>query len=83
MKTQEQINKIKEVILNNGEGFTIDLNGNAIKKDNGFFISITHIKGKNLNHLIRKVLYIKRFGFNHLKDLFIGGWKDKENNFLS
>lgn len=81
MRTQQQINKIKEFILNNREGFSCNLYGNPINKKEGYFISITNIKGKRLNHLIKKVLYIKRFGFKGNNNLFIGGWTDKENNF--
>lgn len=81
MNTQQQAQVLKEVILKNESGFTCDFNGHLISKDNGFFIAITNIKGKNLNHLIRKVLYIKWAGFNHLKNLLVGGWKDTDNNF--
>lgn len=81
MKQQEQAQILKEVILKNDNGFTCDFNGHLISKDNGFFIAITNIKGKNLNRLIQKVLYIKRTGFNHLKNMLVGGWKDNDNNF--
>ena len=82
MKTQtKQINNIKTIIKENKNGFTIDLNGHFINKQEGFFIGITNLKGRNLNHLIKKVLYIKRMGFNGNKNLFIGGWCDNKNNF--
>ncbi len=81
MESQKQINTLKEVILKNKDGFSCSLNGKPIKHKEGFFLSITNIKGKRLNHLIRKVLFIKRFGFKDNKNLFIGGWADNDNNF--
>lgn len=81
MNLQQQTNKIKEVILNNKNGFSCSLTGKPINKKNGYFISITNIKGKRLNHLIKKVLYIQRKGFKGNNNLFIGGWKDEDNIF--
>ena len=81
MDKQKQINILREVILSNKEGFSCNLNGKPINKKEGYFISITNIKGKSLNHLIKKVLYIKQFGFKGNNNLFIDGWTDRENNF--
>jgi len=81
MTIQQQINKIKEVILKNPDGCTFDFKGNIINKNNGFFVSITNIKGKQINHLIKKLLYIKKTGFKEVKNLNGGCWKDKQNNF--
>ncbi len=81
MEQQKQINILREIMLKNKEGFSCNLNGNPVNKKEGFFISITNIKGKSLNHLIKKVLYIKRFGFKNNKNLFIGGWTDKDKTF--
>jgi len=82
MRTEQQIRKIKEVILNNKNGFTINLNGKFVNKDNGYFISLTNIKGRNLNLLIKKALYIQRIGFKNNKNIYLGGWVDKQNNFF-
>ena len=81
MQQQKIITILKEVILKNKGGFSCGLNGKPIKHKDGFFLSITNIKGKMLNHLIKKVLFIKRFGFKNNKNIFIGGWCDGENNF--
>lgn len=80
MREQKQI--LKEVILNNKEGFTCDFKGKLINKENGFFIGITNIKGKQINRLIEKVLYIKKNGFKDNKNLFIGGWNDGKTFYL-
>ena len=69
-----QISLLKDVIVNNKDGFTCDFKGHIIEKENGYFIGITHIKGKNLNLLIKKLLYIKTKGFGHMNNLNIGGW---------
>ena len=81
MKTKKQINILKGVILKNKNGFSCDFRGRLINKNKGFFVAITDIKGKNLNYLIKKVLYIKRMGFKDNKNLIVGGWKDKEGFF--
>ena len=80
MDKQKQI--LKRVILNNKDGFTCDFKGNLINKNNGFFVGITNIKGKQLNRLINKILYIKKNGFNDLKDLYVGGWYEEKTFYL-
>lgn len=69
--------RLKEVIENNQNGFTCNLKGELSSYQKGYFIGITHIKGKNLNLLLKKVLFIKEKGFNHMDNLFLGGWSDK------
>lgn len=73
--------KIRKVIKENPEGFTIDLNADSVKKTDGFFIGITNIKGKNINQLIQRVLFIKKTGFKGTNNLLIGGWKDENKTF--
>jgi len=76
MKAQETAQILKEVVLKNQDGFTCDFNGKAINKTDGFFIAITNIKGKQINRLINKILYIKTTGFKDNKNLLVGGWKE-------
>jgi len=81
----EQINKelLKELILKNKEGFTIDTNLNFVNKNKGFVVALTDNSDKNLNLLIEKTLS----NYNTLKSLsryklFFGGWFcDSENKF--
>jgi hypothetical protein len=80
MTTQRQ--KIKEVIINNSAGFTIDFNGEIVRLSEGYFIGLTNIKGKDINRLIDKVLIIKKFGFKETENIFIGGWKDPQTNLF-
>lgn len=76
---KEQAQILKEVILKNPNGFTCDFKGNLVNKKNGFFVSITDIKGKQINRLIKKILYIKQNGFKENKNLSFGYWKDEQN----
>jgi hypothetical protein len=77
-----QQTQIKEVILNNKDGFTCDFKGNPINKKYGYFVGISNIKGTDLNNLIEKVFLIKLNGFLNNKNLFIGGWKYKKTFYL-
>lgn len=82
MIKQIQINKIKEVILKNENGFTLRLTTlKPYEENKGYAVAITNLKGKQINHLIKKVLFISKAFKQIEKNLFIGGWKDKENNF--
>ena len=81
----EQINKelLKELILKNKSGFTIDKNLNFVNKKNGFVVALTDNSNKDLNLLIEKTLndlntlkHLSRF------KLFLGGWYcEKEHKF--
>ena len=81
----EQINKelLKELILKNKEGFTIDMNLNFVNKNKGFVVALTDNSDKNLNLLIDKTLndYKTLKSLSRYK-LYFGGWFcDSENKF--
>jgi hypothetical protein len=84
VKQKDTIKKIKDILIKNPDGITLDFKGNILNKSDGFYISITNIKGKNLNLLLRRLFFIKRFAFNQMKNkLILGFWKDKDNkNYL-
>jgi len=77
-----KIHNLKRFISKNPDGFTIgfnDLKPYSLKK--GYSVSLTNIKGKNVNTLIKKVLNVGNIGFNSIRNkLFIGGWNDLNNN---
>lgn len=82
MTTQKAtIETLKSIAKSNHEGFTIKattLKSYSAKK--GYAVSITNIKGKNLNLLSKKVLFCLNVGFSHIKkNLYIGGWRDTDN----
>jgi len=66
--------RLKEVILNNPAGFTMDLKGNLIKK--GFACAITNRNQKtDLNENLTDLFRIIKRDFNQMgKNIFIGGW---------
>jgi len=75
--------KLKEIILKNKGGFTIDKNLNFVNKKNGYVVGLTNNKEKNLNVLINKAIdnYNTLKHFSRYK-LFFGGWVDDENNYF-
>ena len=75
------VNRIKENCLKNNDGITLDFKGYIVNKNNGYYVSITKIKGRNLNLMIKRILFIKKYAFNQVKEnMFIGFWRDRENN---
>ncbi len=77
-----KINRIKENLLNNKNGITLNFNGNIENKKNGFYISISNIKGKSINYLIKKTLSIRNTAFKEVNNLFLGGWNNGVYYFL-
>jgi hypothetical protein len=78
---ENKTQKIKEIILNNKEGFTIGFKDLKAYKGVGYSVSLTNIKGKNLNNLIRKVLIVGNYGFKEIhNNLYIGGWFNSKEN---
>lgn len=83
VKQKDTIKKIKDILKNNPDGITLDFKGNILNKSDGFYISITNIKGKNLNLLLRRLFFIRKFAFSQIKNkLLIGYWNDKNKNYL-
>ena len=83
MVKTNKIQQIKEIYLNNKEGFTIGFDDlKAYSKNEGYSIGITNIKGKNLNNLIRKVLFIGNNGFSQIKEKYIGGWFNPQDKMF-
>ena len=77
-------NKLKEIILKNKNGFTIDRNLNFVNKKNGYVVGLTNNKEKDINLLIDKAINNFRTlkHFSRYK-LFFGGWYDSQNkNFF-
>jgi hypothetical protein len=75
--------RLKEIILKNKSGFTIDKNLNFVNKKSGYVVGLTNNKEKDINVLIDKAIN----NFNTLKHLsryklFFGGWSDSNNFFL-
>lgn len=77
------INKIKEIILNNPNGFTLKLNNLKIMKS-GYAVAITNRTNDkfislddNLNNLIELI----QVNFSQImNNLYIGGWYNKDND---
>ena len=75
--------RLKEIILKNRNGFTIDKNLNFVNKKNGFVVGLTNNKEKNIDILINKAIE----NYNTLKHLsryklYFGGWCDNNTFFL-
>ena len=75
--------RLKEIILKNKGGFTIDKNLNFVNKKNGYVVALTNNSEKDINILIEKAIN----NYNSLKHLsrfklFFGGWFDDENNYF-
>jgi hypothetical protein len=76
--------RLKEIILKNKNGFTIDKNLNFVNKKNGYVVALTNNKEKDINVLINKAIK----NYNSLKHLsrfklYFGGWYDSKNkNFF-
>jgi len=75
----QEYKKLKSVILKNQNGFTCNFKGKIVSKTEGYFLSITNIKGKQIKPLIKKVISIKQKGFNENKNLLLGGWLDNND----
>lgn len=83
MKIQNKIKAIKEIYLKNKDGFTIGFNDlKPYSENKGFSVGITNIKGKNLNNLIKKVLFIGENGFSQIDEKYIGGWFNPEDKMF-
>jgi len=78
-----KINRIKENLLNNKNGITLNFNGNIENKKDGFYISISNIKAKRINYLIKKTLNIRNTAFKEINNLFLGGWNNGTHYFLN
>ena len=75
--------ELKEIILKNPNGFTIDLSGNLIKK--GFACAFTNSNQKiDLNQNIDNLFKMIKEGFNNLdkKKVYIGYWKENNIDYL-
>jgi isocitrate lyase len=72
---------IKDILNKNKDGFTISFNDlKPYSKNKGYSVSLTNIKGKNINNLIKKVLLVGEYGFKDIKEnIYIGGWFDNEH----
>jgi hypothetical protein len=80
MNTKQKINTIKEIINKNKEGFTYKLTTlKPIKKNVGYCVGITNLKGIYLKPLIKQILTTTKSFKQIEKNLFIGGWFNKEN----
>ncbi len=79
---QTKINRIRENLINNKDGITLNFMGNIENKQDGFYISISNIKGKSINYLIKKTLSIRNTAFKEVNNLFMGGWNDGTYYFL-
>ena len=82
MNTKNKIKKIKDICLKNSEGFTFKLTTLKPIENKGYCIGLTNLKGIYIKPLIKKVLFISK-GFKQIeKNLFIGGWFNKEDNLF-
>ncbi len=79
---ERKINLIKKILKENKEGVTLNFKGAVIKKESGFYVSISNISGRRLSLLINKTLAIRRMAFKDTKNLFLGGWNDGNKYFL-
>jgi len=87
METQNKtiiVNTIKENILKNSNGITLNFKGDIQNFRNGFYVSITNnkIDLKKIDKSIKQLIQIKKQFFSELNNLFIGSWIDEKENVL-
>ncbi len=73
-KQKEQIfNRIMNLVKNNPQGFTATPTGRKLSLKNGYAVSVTNNKSRNISLLIDRILNL-----NKDLDFKIGGWYDKK-----
>ena len=70
-RKREIVNRIRTLIKENPQGFTATQDGYLLSVKNGYAVSITNNKGKQINRIVNKVLDLEK-----PINSFIGGWND-------
>jgi hypothetical protein len=72
------INSLKDIIIKNKNGFTIDFNLKPMNYKKGFYVGLTNNFNKNVDIAINNLLNLKNQFKQYEKNLLIGLWFDTD-----
>lgn len=76
------ISECKNLILNNKEGITININGSLPNKKAGYYVSVTNNTFNSVHFIdiYKLILQAALYERSHKIKTFIGSWYSKESN---